>query len=115
MSYQIKGVVSVIGERQKISDKFQKKEIVIDFKQGAYDRHLSVEWANDRIDLLDGLTVGEEVEVDFDVESREYNGRYFTSARGWKIARLQPGKEQPAPAAADDFQVPDPDGLDLPF
>lgn len=31
------------------------------------------------------LVVGNELKIDFDVESREYNGRWYTDVKAWKI------------------------------
>lgn len=53
------------------------------------------------------------VTVSFDIESREFNGRWYTSIRAWKIAQgdttqqAQPGVAQAAaPAAAPVAEVP---------
>lgn len=49
--------------------------------------------------------VGDLVDVSFDIESREYNGRWYTSIRAWKVEpatlAAQPvveKKAEPAPA-----------------
>ena len=34
------------------------------------------------------LVAGEQVNVSFNVKSREYQGRYFTEATGWKVERV---------------------------
>ena len=34
------------------------------------------------------LEVGDTVTLSFDIESREYNGRWFTSIRGWKADKI---------------------------
>ena len=31
------------------------------------------------------LVVGNEIRIDFDIESREYNGRWYTDVKAWKI------------------------------
>jgi hypothetical protein len=36
-------------------------------------------------------SVGQEVVVSFDAESREYNGRYFTNLNAWKVTPAGPG------------------------
>ncbi|AFK04200.1 hypothetical protein Emtol_3067 [Emticicia oligotrophica DSM 17448] len=43
------------------------------------------------------LTIGNEIVVSFDVESREYNGRWYTDLKAWKI-ELASGMEDAAPA-----------------
>jgi len=35
-----------------------------------------------------GLVVGGSYNISFDVESREYNGRWYTDLRAWKAVRL---------------------------
>ena len=51
------------------------------------------------------LNEGEEVEVSFDLESREYNNRWYTEAKAWKIARKAAGQQKPP--EEDDFPVMD--------
>lgn len=38
------------------------------------------------------LVVGNELKIDFDVESREYNGRWYTDVKAWKIEMVSAGK-----------------------
>ncbi len=45
------------------------------------------------------IQVGEEINVSFDINSREYQGRWFTDIRAWKVDRV--GADQPAPAVSD--------------
>lgn len=35
------------------------------------------------------------VAIDFDIESREFNGRWYTSIRAWKITKKQDETEKP--------------------
>ena len=79
---------------------------------------------NARIDQYP-MEIDEEVTVSFDIESREYNGRYYTSVSAWKVDKAQAGEQAAyqAPAAqpinnatpvAPDFNS-DNDSDDLPF
>lgn len=43
------------------------------------------------------LEVGQVIKLSFDIESREYNGRWYTSIRGWKSEDAS--ATAPAPAA----------------
>lgn len=62
----------------------------------------------DKIDQYP-VNIGDEVIVSFDVESREFNGRWYTDIRGWKIDRADAQGAQPAhggyqqPAAAPQY------------
>lgn len=72
----------------------------------------------DRIDRFP-CEVGDYVDVSFDIESREYNGRWYTTARAWRIAvgtestpAAQPVQEAKAePKAAAEEKV----SSELPF
>lgn len=74
------------------------------------------------------LEVGDTITLSFDIESREWNGRWFTSIRGWKAEKA----DTQAPAAAvnpvstpvpnavpappmPDFSSNESDNDDLPF
>ena len=46
------------------------------------------------------IQMGEEINVSFDINSREYQGRWFTDIRAWKIDRVSADQPAPADAAA---------------
>ena len=49
-----------------------------------------------------GIQVGQEVNVSFDIDAHEYNGRWFNSIRAWKVDRnLQAAAQPGAPVAPD--------------
>jgi hypothetical protein len=41
----------------------------------------------DKTEQINGLQPGEDVKISFDPESREYNGRWYTDLRAWKVER----------------------------
>ena len=50
--------------------------------------------------------MGQEITLSFDIESREYNGRWYTNIRGWKAERYVPAAaQQAAPAAEPPYQA----------
>lgn len=62
------------------------------------------------------------VKVSFDIESREFNGRWYTSIRAWKIEPAQAAAEpvekkptQAAPAAAPEASGAEDGDSELPF
>ena len=81
-----------------------------------YPRKVCFNLFNDRIDQFP-MAIGDDVEVSFDIDSREYNGRWYTSVRAWKVVK----KNNEAPAGQPPFdQVPPftagmDEGSDLPF
>jgi hypothetical protein len=52
--------------------------------------------------------------IDFDIESREYNGRWYTDIKAWRITPQAESSEGPEPGSFD--SMPPPEGeTDLPF
>ena len=58
---------------------------VVTVEDGRYPQDISLEFVQDKISLLDGVQVGDEVTVSFDIRGREHNGRYYNNLQGWKI------------------------------
>jgi hypothetical protein len=56
----------------------------------------------DKVDQF-SLKESEDVEVYFDLESREFNNRWYTEAKAWKIVKK--GATQPKPPEEEDFPV----------
>lgn len=44
------------------------------------------------------LTGGKDYKISFDIESREFNGRWFTDIRAWRAEEVQAGSGAPAPS-----------------
>lgn len=54
--------------------------------------------------------VGDTVDVDFNVSTREWEGKYFTSLSAWKIFKSEAGTPTPQAAPVEDKTIGD-----LPF
>ncbi len=76
---------------------WQKQEVVFEMPD-EFSRKVCVTFFGDRVSDAASLQVGEKVNVSVNIESREYNGRWYTDVRAWRIQKVQP--EQAAPAAA---------------
>ena len=83
-SLQAKGKIVFIGETEVVSDKFKKREIVID-TGGEYPQQVKFEFTQDNVDRLSNYKIGETVTIHFNLRGREYNGKYYTNLQGWKI------------------------------
>lgn len=79
---KIKGVVKHVGALEQISDKFTKQVIVIEETEGQYPKSVAIESVNKPVLTLQP---GTNIEAYFNVESRESNGNWYTSARLWKF------------------------------
>ena len=65
-------------------------------------------FGEDKVALLDQFTEGTEVEVLFNLSSREYKGNYYTSADVWKLQEVSqsPPSTQEADALYDNQDLP---------
>ena len=61
-------------------------------------------FGEDKIQLITNLNDGEEVEVAFNLSSREWNGKWFTSADAWKIDKV--GGSSESTETVDDSEIP---------
>jgi len=65
---------------------WQKQEFVIEYQEGNYPTQVCLNvWGEDRVKDLDRFAVGSAVKVSFNLSSREYNGRWYTDVRAWRI------------------------------
>lgn len=83
-----------------------------------YPKKICIDAWGDRVDNVNGLNINDKVKVDFDVESREYNGRWYTNVKAWRIEKVggqEAGGNPPLPEFEDpgtpSFEPTD----DLPF
>ncbi len=89
---------------------WKKQEYVLE-THDSFPRKVKFDFFGERVDQYP-LEIGEEVTVSFDIESREFNGRWYTDIRGWKAEKgaapaAAPAPQQTAPAApADPFGAP---------
>ena len=84
MNYTIEGKVVVVTETTQITEKFAKREIVIE-TDDKYPQQVMLEFSQDKCQLLDECKVGDQVQIGFNIRGREWNGKYFTRLEGWNI------------------------------
>lgn len=64
---------------------WKKQEFIVETKD-EYPKKICFTLWGDKVRLVENFE-GQDVTVSFDLESREYNGRWFTEAKAWKIER----------------------------
>ncbi len=90
----------------KAGNPWKKREYVLETFE-SYPRKIHFDFFGEKADQFQ-LQVGQNIKLSFDIESREYNGRWFTSIRGWKVDPAD-GEAPAAPyAAAAPGAVPPP-------
>ena len=122
MALSVKGRVSQILKPEngvsKGGKEWNKREFVIDTEE-QFPRKVCFTLFGDKTPLIDGLSVGEMVDVSFNLESREYNGKWFHNINAWKIDKPSANNLPDAPPEYSMNDIPpEPDedtAADLPF
>jgi hypothetical protein len=120
LSGKIIQILEAVSGTSKTGNSWTKQEFIVEYGEGQYPKKVCLsDWSEK---LKSQLVVGNDVTVSFDAESREYNGRWYTELRAWK---MQTAAGSPAsvitesPASAAQVSNPIPAQLegedDLPF
>ena len=81
---------------------WSKQEFIFEYQEGNFPTQVCMNvWGEDKVRDLARHKDGDKVKVSFNLSSREYNGRWYTDVRAWRI-------ESAAPAASAPSQDPGP-------
>ena len=108
---QIKGKVhAILAEQKGVSaggKEWAKIDFVIEEVDGQYPKKVSFTAMGDKIlPIVKSLSVGQLVEVHYNLDAREYNGKWFTNINAWRIDRYSEGisnKVEDVPVAESDL------------
>ena len=65
---------------------WSKQEFIFEYQEGNFPTQVCMNvWGEDKVRELDKYQVGDKVKVSFNLSSREYNGRWYTDVRAWRI------------------------------
>ncbi len=103
---------------------WSKQEFIFEYQEGSFPTQICMNvWGEEKVRDLEKYQVGDKVKVSVNLSSREYNGRWYTDVRAWRIEPAVSGPSSIPPAAApipsaplpsmDDMSSPIED--DLPF
>lgn len=92
-------IIAVLPAREGVSSRgtqWKSQDYVIETHE-QYPRKCCFNvFGSDKIDLFN-IQSGEELRVSFDIDAREYQGRWFNSIRAWKVERIDPNAAPQAP------------------
>jgi hypothetical protein len=96
---------------------WKKQDIIVE-TDSQYPKKVCISIWGDKINTS-VLQVGNQLNISFDVESREFNGRWYTDCKAWKIVLAEEGpnvkSEQDPGPKEEDMLLPASDNDDLPF
>ena len=90
---EIQGKIKLIKEVQEISPTFKKRELILTTDE-QYPQTISVEFIQDKTNLLNNFEVNQSVKVGINLRGREWENpetkelKYFNSIQGWRIDLL---------------------------
>jgi hypothetical protein len=90
MSNQFKGTAHIVGAEEVKSDKFKARRLVVKDDSGKFVNYVEFQFTQDRCDKLNGINVGDEITVDYNLRGREWTSpqgevKYFNTLDGWKV------------------------------
>ncbi len=103
-------VVSILPEQsgEGRNGPWRKQEFILE-TEGMYPRKVCVAVWGDKIDQF-AVKEGEKVTASINIESREFNGRWYTDVKAWKLdktAQQAAGQgSEPPPFAGGDVPPP---------
>ena len=63
---------------------WKKQQVVIETDGGKYPKKVAVVFWGDLVNSS-SFVDGNDISIEFDVESREFNGRWYTDVKAWRI------------------------------
>ena len=87
---EVKGQIKLIGETTVVSEKFSKRELVVTTVSEQYPQDILIQFSQDKCDLLNNLSVGQDVTVKINLRGREWispqgETKYFNTIEGWQV------------------------------
>jgi len=86
---EVVGKIKVINPEQQVSATFVKRELVVATEE-QYPQFISINFVQDKTELLDRFSVGDDVKVSINLRGREWvnpqgETKYFNDIQGWRI------------------------------
>lgn len=109
MALELTGKVKQVLTEQSGTGKngqWARKDFIVE-TQEQFPRKVCFSAWNDKIGMLKSMKEEDLVKVSFNIESREFNGRWYTDLRIWKVeaaGQSSPAQAYPPVAPPDDLQ-----------
>jgi hypothetical protein len=114
---EIRGTVIAIGETQQVTEKFKKRDLIVEYAENpTYPEQVKFEANQAGCDKLDELRAGDDITVHFNLRGRAWKDKsgvnqYFNTLNVWKFDLHQTSAEPKKEVQIDD----DSDDNSLPF
>jgi hypothetical protein len=111
---EIKGKVLVVGNTVAVSEKFKKRDLIVEYSENPqYPDQIKFEAVQDKTSLLDSVKVGYEIQVYFNLRGRGWTDKtgktqYSNTLSVWRLtpATATEGVDAPAGFVGADNDLP---------
>jgi len=79
-----------------------KKQTIVITTNEQYPKDVAVILWKDNVTKAESFNIGDTLDCEIDVSSREYNGKWYTDLRAWKISKVEVSED----ANEDDKPLP---------
>lgn len=102
MSYELTGTLKEIFPTEQKSDRFSKREFVVETSESNGDRtftdYIKFQTINDKCAMLDSFNTGDTVKVSFNIKGNRWEKNdgsvsYFTNLDAWRVESVAQGGE----------------------
>jgi hypothetical protein len=92
---EVFGKIKTIGAPVQVSEKFVKREMSLTTDE-QYPQVLGIQFVQDKCDLLNNFSVGDNVKIGINLRGREWENKHgeivvFNTLQGWVINELKDG------------------------
>jgi hypothetical protein len=126
MSFELTGKLSEKFDAVQISEKFKKREFVIEKSEQAgstsFTNYIKFQLSNDRCNLVENINPGSDIKVSFNIKGNrwEKDGKvsFFTNLEAWRIESVSNASgltTENLPEIPADMETPPLGNDDLPF
>jgi hypothetical protein len=96
---------------------WKKQEFILE-TPGDFPKKVCISVWGEKVGDLQGFQEGDTIKASINIESREYNNRWYTDVRAWRLEKSGEGTQEPGaleipPPSLED--LPSDGGDDLPF
>jgi uncharacterized UPF0160 family protein len=96
-SFEVKGKLLLKYDSQQLTERFKKREFVVEIPSGNYTEQVKFQLTQDKCDILDRFNVGEEINVFFNLRGKPYTKdgvtTYFNNLDVWRIDTIKENKD----------------------
>lgn len=102
-SLEVKGKLIVKFNAQQVTERFKKREFVLEIPSGNYTEQVKFQLIQDKCELLDKFREGDEINVHFNLKGKPYTKdgvtSYFNNLDAWRIEAAKESKASQAEEA----------------